>query len=95
MEYVEFLFFIGLNLVLLLLTLARKAVLASVIGVVLCLYLGLNFQDVVVQRFVEFNSTANPPVLEYVVKADPSLTLLSVTFMVVLHTIAIIKALRL
>ena len=90
MELTEFLIFLSINIVLLVITLVRKGTIFSVLGTITCLFfLGaiLNSPLVLTHYYVVIGTTVN----ETLVYADPTITVLVLFLVIITHVLAVIK----
>jgi len=90
MEVIEFILFLFLQVFLILLTMMRKGVIFSTIGIVTTLFImATTFNNFILQRTYVYNGTATQETLVY---ADPSLTLLLYAILIIMHAFAIIRS---
>jgi hypothetical protein len=92
MEVIEFVLFLFLQIFLILLTIMRKGVIFSTIGIVTTLFvMATTFNNFIIQRTYVYNGATAQETLVY---ADPTLTLLLYGILIIMHTFSIIRGLN-
>ena len=94
MEVIEFLIFLSVNIILLIISLTRKGALFSIIGMITCIF-SIPFilsSGLVLDRFYVTNSTGI--IEQQTVNADPTFILVTMSIMTIAHALAILRSVK-